>query len=139
MEPKKEPKRDPFRKGPDKKTSPVNNNLILSLLVVGALVIVVVTVFNSSAEYSISSSDLETLVELTDPKSPGDASISISDGDKSDADKPGKTIKYSGVSNLRFAPIVSPATSSATMAANPKRSSSTPRWMTRTKPSSSPC
>ncbi len=99
MEPKKEPKRDPFRKGPDKKTSPVNNNLILSLLVTGALVIVVVTIFNSSAEYSISSSDLETLVEQTDPKAPGDASISVSDGDKE-----GKTIKYSGVSELRFAP-----------------------------------
>ena len=36
MEPKKEPKRDPFRKGPDKKSSPVNNNLVLSLLVAGA-------------------------------------------------------------------------------------------------------
>ena len=77
METKKEPKRDPVRKGPDKKTSPVNNNLILSLLVVGAVLFVVVTVFNNGSEVNIAPSDLRELIERTDNQPPAEASIEV--------------------------------------------------------------
>ena len=45
--------------GPDKKPSPVNNNLILALLVIGAVLFVVVTVFNNGSEVSLSYSESE--------------------------------------------------------------------------------
>ena len=77
METKKEPKRDPVRKGPDKKTSPVNNNLILILLVFGALLFVLVTVFNNGSEVYIAPSDLRELIERSDNPLPAEASIEV--------------------------------------------------------------
>jgi cell division protease FtsH len=77
METKKEPKRDPVRKGPDKKNSPVNNNLILVLLVLGAVVFVAVTVFNNGSEVYLAPSDLRELIERTGNQPPADATIKV--------------------------------------------------------------
>ncbi len=95
MEPKKEPKKETFRKAPDKKTSPVNNNLILSLLIAGAAVFILVSVFNGGSEYTIPYSALEKLVDRTDPKAPDEASIDVGEGT-------GK-VTYSHLSELRVA------------------------------------
>jgi cell division protease FtsH len=95
MEPKKEPKKETFRKAPDKKTSPVNNNLILSLLIAGAAVFILVSVFNGGSEYVIPYSALEKLVDRTDPKLPDEASVEVGEGT-------GK-VTYSHLSELRVA------------------------------------
>ena len=58
--------------------------------------IVVVTVLNSGSDVSITSSDLQNLVEQTNPESPGDASIIVTERQKQ--------VRYSGLSGLRFAP-----------------------------------
>src|SRR5271170_7613297 len=96
METKKEPKRDPVRKGPDKKPSPVNNNLILLLLGIGAVLFVVVTVFNNGSEVNIPTSDLIELIKRTDPQAPSEASVLV----------PLRTgpVTYSDLSELRLHP-----------------------------------
>jgi cell division protease FtsH len=94
METKKEPKRDPVRKGPDKKTSPVNNNLLLILLVVGAVLFVVVTVFNNGSEVNIPTSALIELIKRTDVHTPTEASVKV-------PERSG-TVTYSGLSDLRL-------------------------------------
>ncbi len=89
METKKEPRKDPVRKGPEKKTSPVNNNLVLLLLVIGAVLFVAITVFNNGSEIAVLYSDLKKLVERTDPAVPADASVQVG------------LVKYSNLSDLR--------------------------------------
>ncbi len=91
METKKEPRKDPVRKGPEKKTSPVNNNLILVLLGIGAVLFVVVTVFTNGTEVNIDTSDLLELIDKTDSSAPGEASILVNGA------------KYSNLSDLRVA------------------------------------
>ncbi|HEY2250589.1 MAG TPA: AAA family ATPase, partial [Planctomycetaceae bacterium] len=96
METKKETKKDPGRKGPERKTAPVNNNLFLAVLVVAAVLGVAITMFNSGSDVNIFRSDLFELIDRSDRPSP-ENTIQI-------ADQNNTPVKYHDLRDLRLAP-----------------------------------
>ena len=60
--------RDPIRKSGDKKTSPMNNNVVWFLLVLGVLTLLTVTMMTGGPDEKVLYSDLLELIKIADDK-----------------------------------------------------------------------
>lgn len=89
-----ENKRDPVRKGQEKKPSSMNGNVIWYLLGLGVLTLIVVTLFNNNNDVYILPSNLIELVKRTNPEDSAKAKIEVRDGDS--------VIIYHGLSDLHW-------------------------------------
>src|SRR5580704_15772433 len=90
-------KNDPLRKASDKKSSPLNNNIVWLLLCLGVLTLLAVSVMSSTADERIVYSDLLELVKNSDNKE-GQNYIEVHSetGDKE------KTVRFSDPADIKI-------------------------------------
>ncbi len=89
-----ENKPDPVRKVTEKKSSPMNNNVIWTLLALGVLLLIVVTWINNVVEVVIPYSDLLNLVKQRTPDEPAKGHITVREN--------GLEVRYSGLKDPRL-------------------------------------
>jgi cell division protease FtsH len=90
-----ENKKDPVRKPADKKLSPMNNNVVWSLLALGVLTLFVVSLLNPMPGVEIPYSDLLRLIKLTDSSGKSREPIVVREPKE-------KAVRYSDLSDLRI-------------------------------------
>ncbi len=90
-----ENKKDPPRKPADKKLSPMNNNVIWSLLGIGVLTLFIVSLLTPTPGVEISYSDLLKLIKLTEPTGISREPIVVHEPKD-------KTVRYYDLSDIRI-------------------------------------
>ena len=107
-----ENRKEPVRKPNEKKSSPMSNNVIWYLLILGVLILVVLALFNNGSEVVIPYSDLLALVKQKGPNEQPRGVLVVHEN--------GTEVRYSHLRDRGWATGKSPARLPARSTARPR-------------------